>query len=241
MPENPSAASDPSRSRPDHALIEQARERLERAADPAKAEPMRAYMRSEMPFWGVQAPEVKRICREVFREHPIDDRAVWEATVRALFDEAGHREERYVAVALTGHRAYAGWQDVETLALYDHLVVTGAWWDFVDEIAVRRVGPILLEHPETVPVLLLWSRDADSWRRRTAILAQLKAGAGTDTGLLEACLEPSLGEREFFLRKAIGWALREYAKTDPAWVRGYVERHRERLSALSIREALKHL
>lgn len=229
------------RHRPNRALIDAVRTRLAEAADPAKAEPMRAYMKSAMPFRGVPAPGVKRICREVFRAHPIDERGVWEATVLALFDEAAYREERYVAVALTGHRAYSGWQDVDTLALYDHLVVTGAWWDFVDEIAIRRVGPILLAHPATVPVLLLWARDTDIWRRRTAILAQLKAGAATDTGLLEACLEPSLGEDEFFLRKAIGWALREYAKTDPAWVRTYVESHRDRLSPLSIREALKHL
>ncbi|WP_460521035.1 DNA alkylation repair protein [Flindersiella endophytica] len=233
-------------TKPNQRLIDDVRERLAKAADPAKAGPMQAYMKSAMPYRGVQTPGVKAICKGVFAGHPIDDRARWEATVRALFDGATFREERYVAIALTGHKAYAKWQDVETLPLYDHLVVTGAWWDFVDPIATQRVGPILFTHRGHVePILLLWARDNDHWRRRTAILAQLKAKTATDIDLLEECIRPSLGEqdpvnRNFFVRKGIGWALREYAKTDPDWVRAYVAEHRDQLSGLSAREALKH-
>jgi 3-methyladenine DNA glycosylase AlkD len=223
-------------------LVEAVRHRLAAAADPDKAAPMQAYMKSEMPFRGVQSPGVKQICREVFAAHPIDDRRGWEATVRVLWDDATHREERYAAIALTGHRLYRRWQDPEALALYDHLTVTGAWWDFVDEVAVRRVGPILRSARESVaPTLLAWAGDDDLWRRRVAILAQVGARDQTDTSLLAACLEPSLGRVEFFLRKGIGWALREYAKTDPEWVRSYVERHHAQLAPLSRREALKHL
>lgn len=229
-------------SKPNQSLIDDVRDGLARAADPAKAGPMQAYMKSEMPFRGVQTPAVQGLCKQVFAAHPIDSRDVWEQTALAMFDHAEYREERYVAIALTGYKAYKHWQDVETLPLYDHLVVTGAWWDYVDQIASRRVGPILLAHPEVVqPVLLLWARDNNRWRRRTAILAQLGAKTRTDTALLEECIRPSLGETDFFLRKGIGWALREYAKTDPDWVRTYVAEHRDRLAPLSVREALKHL
>lgn len=229
-------------TKPNQRLIDDVRKRLAKAADPAKAGPMQAYMKSAMPYRGVQTPGVKAICQDVFAGHPFEDRAGWEATVRALFDGAEFREERYVAIALTGHKPYARWQDVETLPLYDHLVVTGAWWDFIDPIATQRIGPILLTHRGHVePILLLWARDNDHWRRRTAILAQLKAKTATDIDLLEECIRPSLGENDFFLRKGIGWALREYAKTDPDWVRAYVAEHRDQLSGLSVREALKNL
>jgi 3-methyladenine DNA glycosylase AlkD len=244
MPAYPKgAAAQPQvRRRPERALIKHARERLTQAADPEKAAPMQAYMKSRMPCYGVQLPGVREICRELFAEHPIDDRGVWEATVHTLFDKAQHREERYVAIELTGHRFYRRWQDVETLPLYDHLIVTGAWWDLVDEIAIRRVGPILLVHPNQVqPVLLRWAHDENIWRRRTAIISQIKAKTRTNIRLLEDCIRPNLAEKDFFIRKGIGWALREHAKTDPAWVRSYVERHRAKLSPLSVREALKNI
>ncbi|WP_020575742.1 DNA alkylation repair protein [Actinopolymorpha alba] len=227
---------------PDQSLIDDVRRELGEAANPEKAEPMRAYMKSAMPFHGVQSPGVARICRQVFAAHSLADRAVWDATVRALWDGAAYREERYAAIALTGHRSYRDWQDRETLPLYDHLTVTGAWWDYVDEVASKRVGPILRADPDQVtPVLRRWANDDDIWRRRVAILAQLGSKAATDPQLLEACLAPSLTRPEFFLRKAIGWALREYARTDPDWVRRYVDAHEHQLSPLSRREALKHL
>ncbi|MFD2081114.1 DNA alkylation repair protein [Actinopolymorpha cephalotaxi] len=231
----------PGRPEPDQRLVEAVRAALAAAGDPERAERMRAYMKSAMPFRGVPAPALKRLCREVLPAHPVGDRASWEATVRTLWDDAAFREERYAALALTGHRGYRRWQDAGTLRLYEHLAVTGAWWDHVDEIAANRVGPILAGDPAAVaPVLLGWAAGEDVWLRRVAILAQLKAKVSTDTDLLRACLEPSLGRPEFFLRKAIGWALREYARTDPTWVLSYVAEQEDRLAPLSRREALKH-
>ncbi|SDS82110.1 3-methyladenine DNA glycosylase AlkD [Actinopolymorpha singaporensis] len=235
-------APTPGRAEPAHRLVEAVRAGLAAAADPERAERMRAYMKSEMPFRGVPAPVVSKLCRQVLAAHPLGDRASWAATVRALWDDAAFREERYAALALTGHRAYRHWQDPGTLDLYEHLAVTGAWWDYVDEIAANRVGPILAGDPAAVaPVLLEWAAGEDIWLRRVAILAQLKAKGAADTALLRACLEPSLGRSEFFLRKAIGWALREYAGTDPTWVLAYVAEQKDRLAPLSRREALKHL
>lgn len=231
-----------SQGKPNHQLVDAVRSALATHADPARAEPMRVYMKSAMPFRGVPSPELKRVCRHLLPAHPIADRRAWEATVLALWDDAAYREERYAALALTGHRHYRAWQDVAALSLYDHLTVTGAWWDFVDEIAARRVGPILADDPDGAgPLLVRWARDDDIWRRRVAILAQLKAKGRTDTELLRQCIEPSLGRPEFFLRKGIGWALREYAKTDPNWVRTYVATHFDQLAPLSRREAVKNL
>jgi 3-methyladenine DNA glycosylase AlkD len=188
---------------------------------------------------------VKVIAREVLRDHPVSTRGAWEATVRELWDRAGYREERYVALALLADRAYAGFRDPATMPLIDHLTVTGAWWDYVDVLAIRTVGPLVRAYPvELVPLMLGWARDGDLWRRRTAILHQVGTGrAGrpaTDTDLLVRCIEPSLDRTEFFLRKAIGWALRDLAWHDPGWVQAYVRDHGTRLSGLSRREALKN-
>jgi 3-methyladenine DNA glycosylase AlkD len=224
------------------ALVAAVRQVLAEHSDPARAPRMRAYMKSALPYRGVGLPQLRKLARSVYDAHPLPDRIAWEAAVRALWDAAAYREEWYAAIVLTGHRRYAGYQDPGALPLYEHLVVTGAWWDVVDEVATHRVGPLLRDHPDEIaPVLRRWAGDADHWRRRTAILAQVGAKGATDTGLLADCLAPSLGERAFFLRKAIGWALREYAKHDPDWVREYVDAHRAGLAPLSVREATKHL
>jgi 3-methyladenine DNA glycosylase AlkD len=128
------------------------------------------------------------------------------------------------------------------MKVYEELIVTGAWWDYVDDIASHRVGPILRDHPAALKrKMLAWSQSKDLWKRRTSILCQLGFKAETDLGLLYECIAPSLGSREFFLQKAIGWALRQYAWTDGAEVRRYVRLNRDRLSALSSREALKNI
>lgn len=224
------------------ALVAAVRQTLAEHADPTRAPQMQAYMKSALPYRGVGLPKVRALTRTVYDARPLRDRREWEAAVRALWDDAEYREEWYAAIALTGHRRYAGYQDPQALPLYEHLIVAGAWWDVVDEIATRRVGPLLRDHPDQIaPVLRRWAGDADHWRRRTAILAQVGAKGATDTGLLTDCLAPSLGKRDFFLRKAIGWALREYARHDPDWVRAYVDAHRADLAPLSVREATKHL
>ncbi len=226
----------------DAALVEALRAALAGAADPVKAPAMQAYMKSAMPYRGVQAPQARRLFGEVILAHPLPDRATWEGTVRALWDGAAHREERYGALALAGHRLYRAHQDPQALPLYRHLVVTGAWWDYVDDLAAHKVGPILRAFPEQVrPVVLTWSTDPVLWLRRTAILSQLGARSATDRELLAACIEPNLTDRDFFVRKAVGWALRDLARTDPGWVRRYVDAHAGRLSPLSRREATKHL
>ncbi len=231
---------------PDDALVAQVRASLAAAGDRGRAQGQQRYMRSSMPFHGVRSPELRRIVGPVLRAHPPADRAMWEATVRELWDGATHREERYAALAVAQHPSARAWQDEEALGLYRHLVVTGAWWDVVDETATRLVGPVLLAHrTEVTPLMDAWAVADDLWLRRTAVLSQLKHKDATDTALLERCvvanLEGSAFGHEFFVRKAIGWALRQHARTDPEWVVALVASLGDRLSGLSRREALKHL
>ena len=225
-------------------VIEAIRGALAAAGDPERAMAQQRYMKSEMPFRGISSGELTALLRPILADpaYRITDRGEWDAAVRDLWDSATHREERYAAIALTGHRAYRAWQDPQAVPLYEHLVRTGAWWDLVDPVASNRVGPILRAHRDAVtPVVRAWSTDADLWVRRTAILSQLTFKADTDTALLCACVEPNLADTSFWIRKAIGWALRQYARTDPEWVRETVATYGDRLAALSRREALKHL
>ena len=214
---------------------------LRDAADPVRAPQQQAYMKSDMPYFGVSVPDCRRIAAAVFRAHPLPDAGAWEAAILDLWRRAAHREERYAAIGLLHFKRYAAWLEPARLPMVEEMVVTGAWWDYVDAIAGRGMGAMLAAHPRPVKAALReWAKDDDIWKRRTAILAQLKAKGETDTALLADAIRPSIGDPEFFLRKGIGWALREYSKTDPAWVLTFVEAH-PGLSALSRREALKHL
>jgi 3-methyladenine DNA glycosylase AlkD len=226
----------------DRALVDDVRARLRAAGDPAKAPAMQAYMKSALPFHGVASPQARVVFREVLAAHPLPDRDSWLATALALWDEATHREEWYAALALVRGSRYAAYRDTRALGLYRHLLTTGAWWDVVDDVAIHLVGPLLIEEPKSVaPVLREWATDDDRWLRRTAVIAQVGAKDRTDPDLLSHVIEANLDDRDFFLRKAIGWALRQHARTDPDWVRAFVAAHDDRLSGLSSREALKHL
>lgn len=229
-------------------LIEEIRRALHAAGDPERAVGQQRYMRSALPFHGVPLQQVRRIVAAVLREpgRAPTDRDEWEAVVRNLWDHATHREERYAALALTAARQARDWQDPEAVGLYEHLVRTGAWWDYVDEIASRRIGPILRIHPSTETVRMrAWATGDDLWIRRTAILCQLRAGAGTDLLLLGHAIDHNVEGTafgsQFFIRKAIGWALRQHARVDPDWVREFIASRRDVLAPLSVREAVKHL
>jgi 3-methyladenine DNA glycosylase AlkD len=225
-------------------IVQAIRTALSAAGDPDRAVAQQAYMKSEMPYHGVTSPQLRAILRPILGDaaYRIGERPQWEAAVRELWDGATHREERYAATALTGHRAYRVWQDPQTVPLYRHLVVTGAWWDHVDELASNRIGPILLAHPDALTAIVRgWAADEDLWLRRTSIISQLTFRERTDTDLLTDTIEPNLPDRSFWIRKAIGWALRQHARTDPEWVRQTVATYGDRLSGLSRREALKHL
>ena len=127
------------------------------------------------------------------------------------------------------------------LTTAEHLIVTRSWWDTVDSLAAHVVGPLVRAHPALVPVMDRWITDANLWRVRTALLHQLLAKQATDADRLFDYCRTQAGHPDFFVRKAIGWALRDYAKTDPAAVRAFIEQYGSGLAPLSVREATKHL
>jgi 3-methyladenine DNA glycosylase AlkD len=222
-------------------LAHRIRTRLSDIADPARAPGMQAYMKSAMPYLGVSSVPLRAVCRESFKGLAFASSGEWQAQVLAIWRGAQFREERYAAIELTGIRAAREFQRIEALGMYEEMIVTGAWWDFVDAIASQRLLAILEAEPAAMKrTMREWAHGDDMWKRRSAILCQLNAKAATDLPFLYACIAPSIASKEFFLRKAIGWALRQYARTDAAEVARYVRAHPE-LSPLSQREALKHI
>ena len=221
------------------AVLRLIRNALRERADPARAAGMQAYMKSSEPALGVRVPEVRKVVASAVAAAPFTSPEQLRATVLELWRTAGVREERYAAIDLTGGRLVAG--DLQMLPVYEEIIRSGEWWDFADGVSGRLCGLLQAHRPEMSAVLRSWSRDPDFWIRRASITAQLKAKDATDTALLAQVIEANLADPEFFIRKAIGWALREYAKTAPAWVAAFVAAHASRMSPLSRREALRRI
>ena len=212
---------------------------LRRVGDPSKAPAMAAYMKTGQAFFGVPTPSRVAIIRELrTRFVPIDQKA-YARNVLALW-QLPHREEQYVAVAYA--RQHSEFVAPASMPLYERMIREGAWWDFVDEIAAHLAGAVLLNYRgKTRATIERWIDDDDMWIRRAALIAHLKHKAETDAAqLFDHCLRRA-HETEFFIRKAIGWALREYAKTAPDAVKSFLEKNRKQLSNLSYAEASKHL
>ena len=223
-------------------LLPKLRNALHRADDPVRAQAMQAYMKSVMPCHGVPTPLLRQICKATFVDLQFATASHWQAQILDLWRDARFREERYAALYLAGDKRWRPFQTLSAMKMYEEMIVTGAWWDYVDDIASHRVGPLLRDYPAPMRrKMLSWSKSNNLWKRRTAIICQLGFKAETDLELLYACINPSLGSREFFLQKAIGWALRQYARIDGAEIEKYVRLNRARLSTLSCREALKNI
>ncbi|MFF1710207.1 DNA alkylation repair protein [Streptomyces sp. NPDC058268] len=208
------------------------------SADPARAAQAQAYMKDIAPFLGLPTPLRRELSRTVLAGLPRPDEADCAAIALRCW-ELPEREYAYFAVDhLRRHvkRLSSGF-----LPVARHLVTTVSWWDTVDALAAHVVGGLVAADPELKAAMDAWIGDEDLWVARTALLHQLRYKDATDSERLFAyCLRQS-GHPDFFIRKAIGWCLREYAKTDPDAVRGFVERERGRLAPLSVREALKNL
>ncbi|MEZ5380482.1 MAG: DNA alkylation repair protein [Microthrixaceae bacterium] len=218
--------------------IDTLRAELTQVADAQRAPQMAAYMRDQFPFLGVQAKQRRAAARPVMA-------AAKAATSARLFAFAAEcwaqpeREFHYVACDVLG--ANTGRLEMHHIARLQRLITTKSWWDTVDPLAAHTAGGIVAAHPGLVVVMDTWIDSDNFWLARTAILHQLRYGEDTDAKRLFAYAEARAGDTEFFIRKAIGWALRQYARVDPAAVRTFVAQHEDRLSGLTTREALKHL
>ena len=212
---------------------------LSEGADPAKAGSMAAYLKTDMPFFGAQKAARVPVHREAIRRFPPADRSEYRQAVLALWNQP-HREEHYVAIDYAC--SFPRYITVSSVSLYRKMIVEGAWWDYVDSVAIHLVGQVLLNQRDTMtPKIRAWIDDPNMWLRRSAIIGQITHKWATDTDLLFDACARRMHETEFFIRKAIGWALRDYAKTNPPAVVAFVMEHRDELSGLSFREATKHL
>ncbi len=220
-------------------LVSLVAEELGSRADPAKAGPMAAYLKTDMPFYGVQKKGRTEVFRLIKKRIPIEDNTAYREAVIALWSQP-HREEKYLALGVA--RQYSEFVTSENMDLYRRLVVEGAWWDFVDEVAINCVGIAFLRERDALRQTIEdWVDDDDMWLRRTSLISPIKHKAETDHDMLfDHCLRRA-HEKEFFIRKAIGWTLREYAKTEPERVRDFLIANRDKWSGLTLREAGKHL
>ncbi|MGW3286702.1 DNA alkylation repair protein [Streptomyces sp. NPDC001002] len=208
------------------------------AADPERAAPMRAYMKDVAPFLGLTTPVRRALSRAV--EDGLPRPAEADCTAIALRCwQLPEREYQYFAVDYLRRHARACTSGF--LPVARRLVSTNPWWDTVDALAAHVVGGLIAADRELARDMDAWIGDDDLWIARTALLHQLRYKERTDTERLFAyCLRQS-GHPDFFIRKAIGWCLREYAKTDPEAVREFLGRERGRFAPLSVREALKNI
>ncbi|MET3985596.1 DNA alkylation repair protein [Streptomyces sp. PvR034] len=208
------------------------------AADPDRARAMAAYMKDVSPFLGIPTPLRRELTRAVTKDTPAPTEADCAALALRCW-RLPEREYRYAAVDYPRRhvkRCGSGF-----LPVVRHLIVTDPWWDTVDLLAAHTVGPLVAADPALGAVMDEWIGDDDLWLARTALLHQLAYKGATDADRLFAYCRRRAGHPDFFVRKAIGWSLREYARTDPDAVRAFVGAHRAELAPLSVREALKNL
>ena len=204
-------------------------------ADGRIAAEMSAYMRNMFPFLGIKTPVRRKLSGAFIKAAKKEPHIDWEFVSRCWELE---REFQYLALDYL--LAVSKRLVPEDLPRLRELVITNSWWDTVDNLD-SVVGDIVLGYPEVKELILAWSTDENFWLRRIAIDHQLQFKDKTDTALFEQILVNNLGQTEFFINKAIGWSLREYSKIDPEWVGGFLDRYREQLAPLSVREASKYL
>ncbi|WP_416983662.1 DNA alkylation repair protein [Streptomyces sp. T028] len=208
------------------------------AADPGRAAAMRAYMKDVAPFLGLPTPERRALSRTVLAGTPRPAEADCAAIALRCW-ALPEREYQYFAVDYL--RRHAGRCSSAFLPVAHRLITTTSWWDTVDLLAAHVVGALVEADPRLTATMDDWIADRDLWVARTALLHQLRYKDRTDADRLFAyCLRQS-GHPDFFIRKAVGWCLREYAKTDPEAVRDFLARERGRFAPLTVREALKNI
>lgn len=208
-------------------------------ANATQAVPMAAYMKHHFAFYGVKKPQREALLRSLVKETPLRSADELFTVVDELW-RGVYREEQYSALwLLHRYKKFLSFGDLDKIR---RLIVEKSWWDSVDDLAAHSVGTIvLLNRSEGTAAMVDWSKSQNLWLRRSALIHQLKYKDLTDAEFLFACCERLCGEKDFFIRKAIGWALREYAKTNPQGVRSFVQDTGDRLSGLSKREALRRL
>ena len=212
------------------------RKRFEAREDQEAAAAMSKYMRNLFDFYGLPAPRRKEVYRDFIRAEKKAKAIDWEFLDNCYED--AHREFQYLVYDyLLAAKQYVSFEDIPKIKKY---ITTKSWWDTTDFLC-KVIGDIGLRDARVKDLMIDWSNDENIWLKRTAIEHQLGLKDKTDTGLLELVIVNSFGSHEFFVNKAIGWALRDYSKTDPEFVKGFINRHRDEMDSLSIKEASKYI
>ena len=209
---------------------------LEARADNARTLDMSKYMKNKFEFFGVGASVRNEIWNPYFKEAKKTKKIDWDF-IEICFKHDKRECQYTAAYYLKYMQRFLVEDDIPKLK---ELVLTKSWWDTVD-ILDKVIGSIVYNNKNLNPIILEWSKDDNIWLRRVAIDHQLLRKENTDEQLLEKILINNLNHKEFFVNKAIGWALRDYSKTNPQWVRNFIEVHKENMASLSIREASKYL
>lgn len=209
---------------------------FEENKDEERALPMAHYMRDQFVFYGISSTKRKELCLDFMKAQRKEEETDWNFITDCYNDP--HRECQYQACDYLLARAkYLAKKDLPRIR---KLVMTKSWWDTVD-VLNKVCGQIFLKDNTISDTMTAWSLDENMWVRRCAIEFQLLLKDKTDTHVLAEILENNLGSDESFINKAIGWALRDYSKTNPAWVSAFIETHQEKMNNLSIREGSKYL
>ncbi len=212
------------------------RELFEKHRDSENAAHQARYMRNQFSFYGLQTPKRKALYKDFLKDEKKNKKIDW-AFLDKCYEDA-YREFQYLATDyLIAMAKYLSYKDVPKLLKY---IKTKQWWDTIDRLD-RIVGNIGLTDNRIDAIMLQWSQDKDFWVRRVAIDHQLLRKEKTNTDLLERIIVNNLGSDEFFINKAIGWSLRDYSKTNPQWVKQFIEKYRDKMDKLSIKEASKYI
>jgi 3-methyladenine DNA glycosylase AlkD len=207
------------------------------AENPGNALQQKAYLRNQFDFFGLKSPEQTELRRHFLKKHGMPETDNLPGLIREMWQQP-EREFQYFGMMLTDkyiRKTEAGFIDV-----LEFMVTTKSWWDTVDYIAAGLMGAHFKRFPEQIPAYTeKWMASGNIWLQRSALLFQLKYKKDTDIKLMFNLIKRLANENEFFIRKAIGWVLREYSKTNPEIVVGFVETHT--LKPLSKREALKRI
>jgi len=211
---------------------------FEAHANPARAAPMAAYMKDRFPFLGISATERRALQRRALKGLPESSERELRTVARASWRKPEREYQYFGADYVRAHVARCSADFLEPL---EALITTKSWWDTVDLLATRGVGRLAREHPSVRRAMDAWIESDNVWLVRSALLFQLTYKSDTDAAALFGYCEQRMDDEDFFIRKAMGWALREYSKTDAPGVRTFVLAHRDSLSPLTRREALKWL
>lgn len=217
-------------------MYEQLRGVFEELSNRENVAMTRSYMRDKFVFYGIKSIPRRAVYKALLKEAQKNERVDWILLTRCWQDE--HREFHYFVVDyLIGMKKFLTYNDIDEIWRF---IKTKQWWDTIDMLSTV-VGFIVANDGRGADLMLKWSVNDDFWVRRIAIIHQLHQKQKTNVELLERVIVNNLGSSEFFINKAIGWSLRDYSKTNPVWVKGFLDRYRSELSSLSIREAKKYL